>query len=837
MDVISLTSYKTKDDIIIKGDKIDVSLRDNLKEYLSLLLNDKDFLSFDKKIFKMSYVKLGNSYYIINVLPKGLSIEGNMEYYVNIIDNSICNINPYYLIGSDIFINEEINTFLNDDIINYYFKDEYVIPFNTLLQLILDYKDSDKVIVFTDKLDNIPFWFHMIASIIPLYDIKDLTMSYGGEIDELRNYSKIIYQGSFDVKRDSNTLYIDFVNNIMPDVFISNYVKTLTDKIRISLAEAMEFRELVSNLSYNYHLPLDRALNLYYFKNLELSKISSSKDMSYAIIDSKCDVDNITIAKMLYVTMKKYNIDLDILEIFRYVYKYNPISHDYIIEAYFHNLSKFQIDITGEVLTTYTKIKETIPFDIIEYNFYLKRHNMFSNKVLDYKFPMSLGYLLSATILEDNKYNNISLVPNSDLEYILTDLIIECDKVNLKKFLDLIDSYNSYAKKRIIYKVLNDMVSKEHRTFDKIGIDFSFDILEEMDPKDSIEVLFKALRMVISQNELFKCYAIHEEKNKKYYTELRKIIENDKRFNGFLSNTDSKKYSMEENVSLTFLDEVYNIYYSNPLNDDDYVFKDKLFQYIDNIKDDSNKVKALISCYQRYFKDKNISFKSNKDCIRRISQEIYKYPYELFINDSLYYKELVSIANDLKKDEENAIVIFNLVTLGLKLKRTIDDKTYREDFFKVYLDKKFIIDDRYKDYFSEAYIKYLFDSFNLYIIDDTNFNDIVIIYHNIYNSIIKNAVVKDYMISYLSNKDNIKSLFIFSYVSLYSNNNYRAIFNSSISEYKNKNLKEFINAISYYDIKEEYKNRYYSYIIELLIKRSNKIVGLFYKIKYRKLLG
>ena len=836
MDVISITAYKTKDGIVFKNERIDIPYKNELKEYLSFLLNDKDFLSYDNKIFKISYVKLKDYSLIVNVLPKGLSIDGDMEYFCNIIDNTNYTINPFYLIGSNIFTNEDINTFITDDIISNYFSDNYIIPFNTLLQLILDYKDTNKTIVFTDKLDNIPFWFHMIALIIPEYDIKDITFSYGGDINKISSYSKIIYQGSFDVKPSEDILYVDFINNIMPDTYISNYVKTLTDKIRRSLSEALEFRSLVEKLSLKYNIPLDRALNLYYFKNIELNKIASSKDMSYAIIDSKEECDNVVISKQLYVSMKKYNIDLDILPIFKYVYKYTDISHDYIIEAYFHNLYRFGIDINGEVLTTFDKIISTIPFDVIEYNFYLKRHNKFDEKVLDFKFPFSLGYLLLDSILRDNKYNNISLVPNKDIEYMLKELILDSDKVNLNKFLSLINNYNSYAKKRIIYKVLNDMIVSDHRIVDRITIDFTLDLIEEMDERDSIEILYKAFRIIISQNELYKAYAIHESKNERFYLKLRGLIEKDNRFKGFLSHTDSKKYSMTEDNSISFLDEIYNVYYSNPLNNDDYVFKDKLFSYIDSMTSNELKVKALIECYNRYFKGKSLAFKSNKDCIRRISQELYKYPYELFINDSYCYKELVSIANDLKKDEEYAMVIFNLVTLGLKIKKSLDDDIYRKEFFSKYLEKSFDIDYRYKDFFSNAYIKYLFDSINLYIINNDDIDNIVLMFHNVFNNIINNDVVKSYMVSYYKDNSDKKYMFLFSYVALYSNNNYRYVFNESIKYYNNKTLKEFILAISYYNIDDKSKSRYKTYIVELLISRSNKIIGLYYKLKYKKYL-
>jgi len=79
-------------------------------------------------------------------------------------------------------------------------------------------------------------------------------------------------------------------------------------------------------------------------------------------------------------------------------------------------------------------------------------------------------------------------------------------------------------------------------------------------------------------------------------------------------------------------------------------------------------------------------------------------------------------------------------------------------------------------------------------------------------------------------------MFLFSYVALYSNNNYRYVFNESIKYYNNKTLKEFILAISYYNIDDKSKSRYITYIVELLISRSNKIIRLYYKLKYKKYL-
>jgi hypothetical protein len=225
MDVISITAYKTKDGIVFKNERIDIPYKNELKEYLSFLLNDKDFLSYDNKIFKISYVKLKDYSLIVNVLPKGLSIDGNMEYFCNIIDNTNYTINPFYLIGSNIFTNEDINTFITDDIISNYFTDNYIIPFNTLLQLILDYKDTNKTIVFTDKLDNIPFWFHMIALIIPEYDIKDITFSYGGDINKISSYSKITLSPVFGASTALENFLAKFKSILFFALYLSDIAK------------------------------------------------------------------------------------------------------------------------------------------------------------------------------------------------------------------------------------------------------------------------------------------------------------------------------------------------------------------------------------------------------------------------------------------------------------------------------------------------------------------------------------------------------------------------------------------------------------------------------------
>jgi len=753
-----------------------------------------------------------------------------MDYYnyinkendtINIITYKDYIINPFNLFKEK---EEEFKYIINKNIINNKLNDNNYLIIKSLIDSIILRKN-----VYIKCEDF--YILNLISILIPINILKDISFAYNININDYNKFNIIILDESYN-----DDYFFDFDLNIYNNYSIHPYSNKIVSLLYNSVSDAINYKNEIDNIINEKNINLYRAYNLY---ELKLGNIYSFKD-SLSLKEALQDLNynDKFIASSIYPILNKFQINKDILDIYKYVYNNLDSSHDYIIQSFFNNLLLFDINKKklnpDEYLNLIIKYS---PFDLLDYYNYL-----IINKENDIKLKLGLSdfnswYLYIYLLLLDINKNKKSFVPNKNLEYVIRYLIDLNKDYELDLILNLISKFNKKAKSRLLYNVIKEIDKNINSFINILDLEYSFILLEKMDVFDSIDFYEKGYNSILDRNKFVEIYVLRENKNKEYYNKINELLQKDD-YNFFLLKKETKKISDSHNIDITYLDKIYKEYYLIKEKKESYIFIDKILEYLNSKKYESKVIEA-INIYDRYYKNLNDNFKDKIDSVRKINNFIYNYPDLIFINDISYYKKLNEINELLEKYKEEENIYHKLLIKGLDVKKSYSNMDFNKSFFNnIILYKRYNIDNNLIPFFNKYYLSILISSYYKYIPNIFNLNDTYLIYDLFDIIFLKFRDFNGNRYSFINsfmNMDLNEFKLNFMYFLIYSTNKedekYLNILSLIIKErnIKNKLFKEYYNLIKKIDIFNNLSIKSLNYIDSYILNNSNKIMSFIWK--------
>ena len=764
-------------------------------KYLSYFLNKDNFIHINDKRYRILFINYNNIYYLFNVLfPK--EKDGIETYEIDYMyDNNY--FNPFYLFDDNYFIDNTYNKLRQQDINKYLDNNKKI----TLINIINAIINKNYPIRIKCDFNDISFIFKMISLILPENYLNDLSIS-SFDIDDI----KIII--SFD-SNDKN-LYNFLINNEEKS-YLSIYTIKAFNLLSNSLKSFLDFKEDIKNIQEKKHLSLDNAVRVYQLKSLLIDEIN---DISVIISTIKMlgnKYDNKAISNVLFNKYKDNN-EREILKIYQYIYKYKIESRDFIINKFISFLPSFKND-SKDYIDYINIIKNNIPFKFNDLYHYLEDNNLikFDNLYDDLKDT----FLLLELILDDININNKSFVPN---EY-LDKFFLKCIELRNTNYLDLtinqIDNYNYKVSKLLIYNILINIKNNHHDFFNYLKINFTFHLLEQIQPLSAARLFFDGYKSTILSDELFLEFS--KRKDNDFYQEVISSMKNNYLLNDFLIKLEEYEVINKNINNISDLDEIYNNYYLDNTKRNSFVFITRINEFI---KDNYYDTDLILEIYNKYFKDKSVTYKDNLNGIKALYYALFNN--EKIFEDIKYYNQIYLIDNLLSKYKiernNNIIMYFN----GSLIKISINDEKIRNDIYNNILKNDFLklLNEKENQLFFKYYFEALFNSFNIYLNDNIIDKSFILKYHYILNNF--DDLLDDNYLLNLINNLNDKNLFLYSLMSITNKNN---IYAKSFILYLDNNkkrlnyIKKFISYLEEY-ISDDKLISGYIYFIEKYINSN-----------------
>lgn len=794
------------------------------------LMNTNDFLELNGKLFKLTFLYFNERYIFIYINPNGLDKDNNETYKIKILDiDDIDNPFRFFYSNKIIELNDNKDLVLDNDNTNIYELLDNKINYSAfayLLDLVINNISNDICICINSDISLIPIYLNLLALSTPKNYLNKITYTYG--YNKLLHDTKISFLGNNKYLKYDNTIYIDL--NKSYDKELSRYVNQFITYLKSDVEDAINYKTTIESLLEKHKIDLLRAARL---RNLIIGNINSfikTKNLKMAIEDSNYEYDNKFIASSIYTNLNKFEINYDILLVYKYIYDNVLTSHDRIIELFFNNLEKFGINKNSLPYDFLNLIINNSPFDLKDYYEYLLNNN----KLLETKNEsFNMNYVVLEGLCRYLKFNNLTIIPNEELTKYIMDSIKEKNINNLNLILDRIHKLNKIADKRLLYYALLELEKKNPNFSNNIGLDYYIQILEKIMETDSYSFYIKLFKTT-SEVDLLQALKLRVSRNSEYYEKLFKILEKNN-YPEIKEKLDYKRNLDYKILSIDDLDKLYKENYLNKKIPSDGIFISKVFEYLELI-DYKNKVLEAINIYNLYYKNIDDKYKDKIDSIRRLSNFIYDYPIQVLEHDLDIYNELFEIDNILYKyKRSNDNQLFELIKFGLNLKKAYQNQDFRNKFFKdLIITNNNYYNDIINEYLIRYYLKFLVLDFNKLISNPMDFeNDslLMIGYHSLFDSLTKYKEFKMYFIhSFLLIKDNEYKIALMLYM-LYTLNQDNLVYNDILSKILKENkkiiplLKEYYKVIDKIkwanNLKKDFKNYIDGYIIEntKLLKR------------------
>ena len=831
--------------IIIKNSKISNDLNKDdtnyILDYAKTLINSDGFIQINGKLEKLTFFVLNDTKYLLSVIPSGITMENEDLYTLKVMHFKDNTFNPFnaflndYFIkendNKDLIINSQIDSILTQNDLNKIdsSKEKIIATFIELLLI------HDKPIVIYS--DNFEFYFSLVGLLLPNNYLFDISYTYGGIFKNMQSFNLIGINKERMITAN-NIYYFDFNNNAFPNIKLGRYSLMISSLLLNSIDDVIAYKDTIYELINHHNIDANRAAML---NNLIAGKIeafTNTEELKEAIIDSNYEYNNTLIASAIYTSLNKFRIDNSMLVAYKYVFDYIDSSHDEIIKLFFSNLNKFGISINLEPDDYLNLIEKNAPFDLSYYYDYLIKYNLFNAKYINGIDYFNEWYILLDAICKDIKKHNKQIVPNEYLTYYIS-LCVKNKKID---YLDLvtkrISKLNKKASSRLLYFVL-EKIDREYINYtDTFGIYYTFRIIERMAPSDAIRFYIKSYNSIKNRKEYIDLYLDRENKKPEYYKEINELFIK----NGYdiFIDLKSKAYlNKETNITLDYLDDLYQNYYLNKNKKESLLFFEKIFDYL-NKKENNDRLKEASLIYNRYFKSLDDNYIDKDTFIRRLSNYIYLYPDLVFENDLEYYDMLFEIDLFLQKKKEKSPIYLDVLKSGLDAKKSYINSEFRDKYFKSLLihDNKWFNADG-NEYYNRYYLKYLLSSFYKTIPSFDKMDNHLLItvgFKSLFNGLKDSKGFKYSFINTIVNypKDEFKLNFLYFLIfEIDENDNvFKDIKEKIISETDkvNKLFKEYYKVLKNFDFSKEINPKLMEYIDNYLINNLGFIRRIIWKI-------
>ena len=806
----------------------------DILDYAYSLINKDDYLEIDGKPTKLTFFGLDNHYYIINVNTK-LDLEYNL-YEIKIMDYESKNINPFNAFISNYFlkendnkdqiINDNTNTCIDQALLNKYLNPNLEKILGCYIELLLKH---DKPIFIHANSHELPFFMAIPGLLLSNQNLYDITYTYGSTFKQMKNFNLAALVRE-RMLTGENYYYIDFNKNDYPDIFIDKYSSTLISHLYNSLDEALNYKEAIEELMEKHNINSTRAAYLNDLISGNINSFTKTNDLAFAISDSNEEYNNQFIASAIYASLNKFIINNDILPVYKYIFNYVESSHDTIISLFFNNLNKFGISINNKPNIFLNLIINNAPFDLVYYYDYLINNNLYESKLNKGLDDFNDWYLLLEAICRDIKLRHKVIVPNEILLKYIKTCVMNKKIDYLDLILDRIDILNHKARSRLLYLVFNDIIKTNGSYIDDFGAYYTFRMLERIDPKDSYIYYLKSYNSIKNRNEFIELFIERENKKPEYYKEIEQLlIENGIR--DFKEKRDIIKFDKNQNITIEYLDDMYESNYSNFKKKDNGLFIEKVFDYL-NKEPYNDKLKSAFNIYNRYFKSLKPGYKDLDSAIRKLNYFIYQYPDLLFPNDISYYKDLFEIEEYLEKKKETSGVYFDVLRVGLDIKKSYVNKEFRFEYLKKLMKQKNKwFNEEGNEYFNRYYLQYLLKTFFDFIpsfdkLD--NFDLIILGYDTLFDNLKDSKGFKYSFINTLLNMElddiKIQLMYLLIYKTNYPSIVYDSIESKIINEINKpiKLYKQYYKLGKSLDIFGDLKDKFLEHVNKYIVDNSNK---------------
>ena len=803
-------------------------------DYAYTLINKDDYLDIDGKPTKLTFFGLDEHYYIINIRTK-LDLEYNL-YEIRIMDFVEKELNPFNSFIFNYFLNENDNKdlILKDDldskidqaILNKYLNSDLERILGCYLELLMK---RDKPIFIYAKAHELPFFMAIAGLLLPSADLFNLSYTYGSVFKQMKNFSVVALVRE-RMLTGEDYYFIDFDKIDYPDIYIDKYSSTLISHLYNSLDEAKNYKEAIEELMQKHHINSTRAAFLNDLISGNINSFTKTKDLADAISDSNYEYNNQFIASAIYASLNKFIINNDILAVYKYVFTYVESSHEVIISSFFNNLNKFGISINNKPDVFLNLIINNAPFDLVYYYDYLVNNNLYESKLSKGLDDFNDWYLLLEAICRDIKLRHKVIVPNDTLLKYIKICVLNKKIDYLDLILDRIDILNHKARSRLLYLVFNDIFKTNGSYIDEFGIYYTFRMLERIDANESYVYYLKSYNSIKNRNEFIDLFIEREAKKPDYYALIEKyLIENG--IKDFKEKRDLIKFDKNNHITLEYLDDMYESNYSNYKLKDNGLFTEKVFDYLNN-EPYNDKLKSALEIYNRYYKSLKPGYKDLDSAIRKLQKFIYQYPDLIFTNDLSCYKDLFSIEEYLEKKKETSGVYFDVLRVGLDIKKSYVNKEFRFEYLKKLMKQKNKwFDELGNEYFNRYYLQYLIKTFFEFIpsFDKlNNFDFIILGYDTLFDSLKESKGFKYAFINTILNMEITDIKIQLMYLLIYKSNNPSIVYDSIEAKIKEeikkpiKLYKEYYKLAINLDMLGDLKTKYILYLDKFIVDSSGR---------------